>query len=208
MLGARFPLVVGGFDYRSGTESPAQWKSESRGGSVPEYWQAHAVRSNEMNEKFSWDSKSGQVRITIGKSYDSAAWRQTLSLDPGRHCLRGEVLASEHLPDFDVAMFGIESGKESHSFGWMPEHPNGWSRGTLYFKVGIKEVDVVCRLTGSDGSVSREDLSLTQLDAALRPASSPSTFSRKPRQCRQPYSFQIRRPRTAMTTGPRPCSWA
>jgi hypothetical protein len=136
------------------------------GEGLPAYWEAHAVRTNEVNQKFSWDSKTGQVGVTIGKSYDSAAWQQTLGLAPGWYCLRGEVRVSKSRPDYDVAMFGVEAGKPSRSFGWTADSPNGWSRGTLYFKVGgpIKDVTVVCRLTGSTASVSCRDFSLTRLD--------------------------------------------
>lgn len=142
---------------------------------LPAHWQAQSLGPDNTNKLFSWlpqTGGAGQLGITLNRP-NSARWSQTIKTDPGWYCLRGEIGAGDVRPVAETGTLGVRVGQRT--FGWSPDpgHPSEWSTGELYFKVGgpIKQVEVVCELTGLHCSVSCRLFSLTALSGPPPPGS-------------------------------------
>lgn len=144
---------------------------------LPAHWQAQSLEPDNSNRLFSWLPQTGgvgQLIITLNRP-NSARWSQTIKTEPGWYCLREEIRAGDAYPIVDTGTGTIGISVGQRAFGWSPDpnHSRDWSAGELYFKTGgpIKEVAVVCELTGLHCSASCRFLSLTALSGPPPPGS-------------------------------------
>lgn len=171
----------------------------------PAYWRPESLRHD--SKTFSWfhpPGAPGELQITRAEA-DMARWSQTENLAPGWYRLSGELRTEKIDPAGDV-LIGVYASGSTWSLPIKVTSSSDWNSGVLYFKIGVaREIQIVCLLAASPGTVHFRRILLTKASAPPREADQidlEAMFAQREKRARPTIPKPFQRPMGSPWTVP------